>query len=125
MLALHGNTAPYLQYAHARVQSIFRKAGPDARPGPVRIAEPAEHALALDLLGFAGLVPHLAESLELHRLAGYLSGLAAAFMTFFEQCPVLTASDPVRSGRLTLCDLTGRTLRTGLGLLGIAAPDRM
>jgi arginyl-tRNA synthetase len=125
MLALHGNTAPYLQYAHARVQSIFRKAGPDARPGPVRIAEPAEHALALDLLGFAGLVPHLAESLELHRLAGYLSGLAAAFMTFFEQCPVLTAPDPVRSGRLTLCDLTGRTLRTGLGLLGIAAPDRM
>ena len=125
MLALHGNTAPYVQYAHARIQSIFRKAGADARPGPARITEPAEHALALELLGFAGLVPQVAESLELHRLAGYLYGLAAAFMTFFEQCPVLTAPDPVRAGRLALCDLTGRTLRTGLGLLGIAAPDRM
>ncbi|MGH8836458.1 MAG: arginine--tRNA ligase [Actinomycetes bacterium] len=129
MLALDGNTAPYLQYAHARIRSIFRRAGADAGPpgaGPVPVTEPAERKLALELLGFAGVVHEVSDTLELHRIAGYLYRLASAFMTFYENCPVLAAPEPaVHAGRLVLCDLTARTLRRGLGLLGIATPDQM
>ena len=123
MLALTGNTGPYLQYAYARTRGILRKA-PTA-PGPIRIIASAERALALELLGFARVVTGLEESLELHRLAGYLHGLAQTFSAFFEACPVLKAPAGTRESRLGLCDLTGRTLRQGLDLLGIETPERL
>ena len=125
MLSLDGNTAPYLQYAHARIRSLFRRAGADASVGPVLVADPAEHALALELLAFGAVVAEVEETLEPHRLAGHLHGVATAFSRFFERCPVLRAEPDVRASRLALSDLTARVLRRGLGLLGIATPDRM
>ena len=127
MLAFDGNTAPYLQYAHARIRSVFRRAEADgAGPGPVQIEQPAERALALQLLSFDDAVAQAAEHLQPHRLATYLFELAQAFTDFYESCPVLRAdTEQQRASRLTLAGLTARTLATGLGLLGIAAPDRM
>jgi arginyl-tRNA synthetase len=130
MLAAEGRTGPYLQYAHARIHSIFRKAaegGVVRRPdSAVRIGEPAERRLALELLDFGDAVVDTGETLRPHRLCGYLFDLATAFTGFFETCPVLKAPDePSRASRLALCDLTARTLASGLGLLGIAAPQRM
>ena len=91
----------------------------------VTLAEPAERALALELLGFPQVVGRGRGHLEFHQLAGYLYGLAAAFTGFYENCPVLRAEEPTRSSRLALCDLTARTLALGLDLLGIAAPHPM
>ena len=127
MLSFEGNTAPYLQYAHTRIQSIFRRAGVAApRDGqPVVVGEPAERTLVIELLGYTNIVGRVAETLEFHRLAGYLYDLATVFTTFYESCPVLRAVEPVRHSRLVLCDLTARVLATGLDLLGIAVPDRM
>jgi arginyl-tRNA synthetase len=127
MLSFEGSTAPYLQYARARICSIFRRVGtaPVANPGPVLIAEPAERALAIELLAFAPLVEAVADSWEFHRLAQYLFGLASAFTAFYEKCPVLKADPDVRDSRLVLWDLTARTLKTGLGLLGVDSPDQM
>jgi len=124
MLALNGNTGPYLQYAYARIRSIFDKAQ-DPRPGPVTLTEPAERALALELLGFAAVVQSVAQTLEFHRLAGYLYGVAGAFSAFYESCPVLKAPDDVRMSRLSLCARTAATLRQGLSLLGIETPERL
>ncbi|MFI7547604.1 arginine--tRNA ligase [Actinoplanes sp. NPDC049599] len=123
MLALTGNTGPYLQYAYARTRGILRKAA--STPGPIQLTAPAERALVLELLGFGQVVTGVEESLEPHRLAGYLHGLAQSFSTFFEACPVLKAPEGVRESRLGLCDLTGRTLRQGLDLLGIDTPERL
>ncbi len=123
MLALTGDTGPYLQYAHARARSILDRA--DAAPGPIAVAHPAERALATELLAFAPVVAGVADSLEFHRLAAHLYAVAAAFSAFFEKCPVRTAPPGVRESRLALCDLTARTLRQGLGLLGIATPHPM
>jgi arginyl-tRNA synthetase len=126
MLALDGNTAPYLQYAHARIRSIFRRAGVDAPAGTtITVTEPAEHALAIELLAFDTVIANVAQTLEFHRLAGYLHTLATTFSTFYEQCPVLRAQPDVRDSRLAICDLTARILRQGLDLLGIHTPDRM
>jgi arginyl-tRNA synthetase len=128
MLTLTGNTGPYLQYATARIRSIFRKAGldPADAAGPVRTAEDAERALALTLLGFGRAVRQSAQTAEPHHLAGFLFDLASAFTTFYEACPVLQAEDPaVRESRLALCALVLRVLLTGLGLLGIPVPERM
>lgn len=127
MLAFDGNTAPYLQYAHARICSIFRRAGAEAPRdgGPVLIREPAERALVLELLRFGAVVPEVAESLRFHHLALHLYAVATAFTGFYESCPVLSAPADLRGSRLVLCDLTARTLELGLGLLGIAAPDQM
>ncbi len=125
MLALDGNTAPYLQYAHARVRSIFRRAGIEPPHGRVAITEPAERALALELLAFDPVIRDVERTLEFHRLANHLYGLASTFTTFYEKCPVLKAGEPVRTSRLVLCDLTARTLKLGLNLLGITAPERM
>ncbi|MEV1286108.1 arginine--tRNA ligase [Micromonospora sp. NPDC049679] len=126
MLALEGNTAPYLQYAHARIRSIFRRAGIAApADATIAIAAPAEHALAIELLAFGAVISTVAETLEFHRLAGYLYTLATTFSTFYEQCPVLRADGPVRDSRLALCDLTARVLHQGLHLLGLTTPDRM
>ncbi|MEU3114742.1 arginine--tRNA ligase [Micromonospora chalcea] len=126
MLSLDGNTAPYLQYAYSRVRSIFRRAGAAARPdAEVSLAEPAERALAMELVGFAAVVEEVAGSLEFHRLTAYLHRLAVAFSAFYERCPVLRADGPVRESRLVLCELTGRVLRQGLDLLGIRTPERL
>ena len=129
MLSFDGNAAPYLQYAHARIQSIFRRGEIDpAGLAGARIVlqEPPERALALELLSFNQAVAAAAEFLQPHRLATYLFGVASAFTTFFEHCQVLRAeTEELRTSRLALCDLTARTLRTGLGLLGIEVPDRM
>jgi arginyl-tRNA synthetase len=127
MLALDGNTGPYLQYAHARVCSIFRRGGltPPRGVTTVVVTEVAERALAIELLGFSTVLAEVAESLEFHKLTGYLYGLATAFTAFYERCPVLKADEPARTSRLVLCDLTARTLTRGLDLLGIAAPPRM
>ncbi len=131
MLAFEGNTAPYLQYAHARIRSIFRKAesgGAGAGGGlaEVVVTEPAERALVLQLLGLDEVVAAVAEALQPHRLCTHLFEVASAFTTFYEQCPVLRAPDrATRDSRMALCDLTARTLALGLELLGIEAPDRM
>ncbi len=128
MLALTGNTGPYLQYATARIRSIFRRAGiePTAQAGPIRLTEEAERALALQLLAFGAAVCQVAEAAEPHKLAAFLFETASAFTTFYEQCPVLQAADePTRQTRLALSALTLRVLLAGLGLLGIPVPERM
>jgi arginyl-tRNA synthetase len=126
MVSFTGNTGVYLQYAHTRIRSILRKAGdtrPDVDPGlPLH---PAERALALTLDAFAGTLAEVAATLEPHRLCTYLFDLAKAFTDFYEACPVLAAEPAERGNRLALCLLSARTLRTGLDLLGIAAPERM
>ena len=127
MLALTGNTGPYLQYAAARIRSILRKAdatGPAA--GSITIGEPAERALCLALLGFGPVVRQVGELLEPHRLCTYLFELAQAFTTFYEACPVLGASTPdLRASRLALCDCALRVLVQGMDLLGVVAPEQM
>jgi arginyl-tRNA synthetase len=127
LLALTGNTGPYLQYATARIRSIFHKGGraPAAAAGPIALAEPAERALALRLLGFGRAVHDVAGAAEPHKLAAYLFEVAAAFTTFYEQCPVLTAEPSIRDSRLALAALTLRVLATGLDLLGVPVPERM
>jgi arginyl-tRNA synthetase len=128
MLALDGNTAPYLMYAHTRIRSILRRSGvPEdaAAGGAIRVAEPAERSLALELLEFPATVAKTDETLQPHRVCGTLYAIATAFMTFYERCPVLRAEEPTRSSRLALCVLTARTLARGLDLLGIAAPDQL
>ncbi|WP_066373660.1 arginine--tRNA ligase [Herbidospora mongoliensis] len=128
MLALTGNTGPYLQYATTRIRSIFRGGAhdPAGSYGPIVITHPAERALALQLLGFGGVVTEVGERNEPHRLCGYLFDLASAFTTFYENCPVLKAdSEENRQSRLALSQLTLRVLLQGLDLLGITAPERM
>jgi arginyl-tRNA synthetase len=128
MLALTGNTGPYLQYATARIRSIFRKGeiGLDQAAGPVRITEHAERELALQLLGFGAAVWQVSEAAEPHKLAAFLFETASAFTTFYEKCPVLQApEESVRSSRLALSALTLRVLLAGLDLLGIPVPERM
>ncbi|HEX5597307.1 MAG TPA: arginine--tRNA ligase [Micromonosporaceae bacterium] len=127
MLSFDGNTAPYLQYAYARILSIFRRGEviPPRDLAAVVVSEPAERALALQLLAFEGVINEVAESLDFHRLAGYLYEVATAFTAFYERCPVLRAEGPVRDSRLALCDLTARVLQRGLALLGISTPERM
>jgi len=130
MLAFEGDTGPYLQYAHARIRSIFRRGGVQAEQvahdaSPPLIGEPSERALAMVLVGYPEAVAAVAELSAPNRLCAYLYRLATAFTTFYESCPVLKASGDVRRSRVLLCDLTARTLAAGLGLLGIEAPERM
>ncbi|MEL7089127.1 MAG: arginine--tRNA ligase, partial [Planctomycetota bacterium] len=129
MLALEGNTAPYLLYSYARIRSIFRKGEVDFEmftAEAVAVREDAERALVLQLLQFAGAVQGVVDSLEPHRLCNYLYELATRYHRFFEQCPVLKAPDEAtKAGRLALCHLTARTLERGLGLLGIGVVERM
>jgi len=125
MVAFEGNTGPYLQYAHARIHSIFRNADGEAGVGTIQIAAPAERGLALELLGFGRALEEVEATLEPHKLCGYLYGLASSFSSFFVACPVLKAEPAERASRLALCQVTARTLATGLNLLGIAAPERM
>lgn len=129
MLALEGNTAPYMIYSYVRVRSIFRKAGldPEAFAGvPVAVGHVDERQLVLHLLQFPRVVEAVAESLEPHRLCTYLYELATRYHRFFEHCPVLRAGDDAtRDSRLALCALVGRTLAQGLDLLGIGVVERM
>jgi arginyl-tRNA synthetase len=150
MLSFEGNTAPYLMYAHARIASILRKA--ETPPAPedgdmpdaatvvamptgdgdgdgdgdgLVIATPEERALALELVELSTVVARVADSLQPHRLCGYLYDVAAAFTRFYEACPVLKAPPAQRRSRLLLCRVTARILAQGLELLGIAAPPQM
>ena len=127
MVSLTGNTGPYLQYAAARIRSIFRTAGlsPHTADAPISVTEPAERALALALLDFGDVVAQVGDLLEPHRLCGYLFDLAQHFSAFYEQCPVLKADAEVRASRLALSAATLAVLDQGLDLLGIARPDQM
>ena len=131
MLAMNGNTATYMQYAYARVRSIFAKGGVDvealrAAGAPIRLDTPAERALALELLCFAEAIDLAVSDYRPNCLTSYLFDLANRFSTFYDSCPVLTAaSESLRASRLLLCDLTARTLRQGLELLGIKVVERM
>jgi arginyl-tRNA synthetase len=129
MLSFDGNTAPYLQYAHARICSIFRRADlsrssfRDVQP---HISEPQERALALRLLQFDSAVWDALDKYSPHRLCTYLYDLASDFTAFYEHCPVLKAdSDEIRQSRLSLCDITARVMQSGLDMLGIRAPEQM
>ncbi len=127
MLAFEGNTGPYLQYAHARIRSIFRRAEvPPPTPGTrASVQEPQERALALQLLGFAAAIEATAEAYSPAKLCTYLFDLASLFTTFYEACRVLVDDEAVRTSRLALCDLTARVLAQGLFLLGMEAPEQM
>jgi arginyl-tRNA synthetase len=142
MISFRGNTGPYLQYATARIRSIFRRAaeaagpaaeaaGPtaaarDVRDSAVAITAGPERALALRLLAFGAVLVGVGETAEPHRLAAYLFDVASLFTTFYEQCPVLKAETAsLRASRLALSALTHDVLSTGLGLLGVPMPERM
>ncbi|MEI6075576.1 MAG: arginine--tRNA ligase [Verrucomicrobiota bacterium] len=130
MLALQGNTASYLQYAYARIKSIFRKAEASAAnrnpPPAIILAAPEELALARHLLNFGLTLEAVADELRPNYLCNYLFELAGKFTAFFENCPVLKAGDTAaRESRLALCDLTARVLRQGLATLGIETVEQM
>jgi len=126
MLALQGNTAPYLQNAYVRIRSIFRKAGESApKTDKFVLNESAEITLAKRLCQFAEVVPQVLNDFRPNILANYLFELADGFHAFYEACPVLRSDEPVRGSRLALCDLTGRILQRGLDLLGIKVPEKM
>lgn len=133
MISFEGDTGPYLQYAHARIASIFRRANDGAglqrlavRDAVVLVDQPAERTLAQRLLAYPTAVSEALATYQPHKLCTYLFELAQDFSAFYEHCPVLKADDDdVRRSRLALCDLTGRTLAHGLDLLGIQAPDEM
>ena len=128
MLSFDGNTGPYLQYAHARICSIFRRADIErssVRGLPIVLDTPQERALALRLLAYPTAIDTTLETYSPHKLCTYVYELATDFTAFYEHCPVLKAAEPVRSSRLALADLTARTLAHGLDLLGIDAPEQM
>ena len=128
MLALHGDTAPYLQNSYVRIRSIFRKLGDEAfDPTAAEILPDAdaELALARQLVRFGEVVPTVLDDFRPNLLAIYLLELARSFHSFYEACPVLKAEGAARASRLALCELTARVLERGLGLLGIRVPERM
>nr|WP_042949395.1 arginine--tRNA ligase [Kingella kingae] len=119
MLSFEGNTAPYLQYAYTRVQSVFKKAGEWNVQAALKLEQPLEQQLAVELLKFEDVVASVAETSYPHYLAAYLYQLATLFSRFYEACPILKAEGDVRDSRLKLAKLTAETMRTGLDLLGI------
>lgn len=127
MLSLEGNTSVYLQYAYARVKSIFRKAGiePGSVTGEVLLADPTELALGKAICRFGEVLDTVAAELKPHHLCTYLYDLAGRFSGFYAACDVLGAPEPTRTSRLLLASATARTLREGLGLLGIEVPEKM
>jgi arginyl-tRNA synthetase len=140
MLAMTGNTAAYMQYSYARVRSIFSKAisdfgfqiadlGESAIRNPqsaISLATPQERALGITLLQFAESLDRVVADYRPNHLTAYLFELASRYSDFFENCPVLRAeSDALRTSRLLLCDLTARTIKCGLNLLGIEVVERM
>lgn len=128
MISFKGNAGPYLQYAHARIRSIFRKGGvseADAAAGPIVLAMPEEVALGKALLRFAEAVHAAAETSQPHLVCDHVYAVARLYSSFYEACPVLKAEGETRASRLALSALSARQLRRGLGLLGIEAIDRM
>ena len=130
MLALNGNTAPYLQYAYARIRSIFRKAETESAirnpQSAIALVAPEEIALAKHLLNFGLTLEAVAEEYRPNYLCNYLYELAGKFTSFYENCPVLKADDATtRDSRLALCDLTARVLKQGLDVLGIEVVEQM
>jgi arginyl-tRNA synthetase len=130
MLALNGNTAPYLQYAYARIQSIFRKGDIQSPasgmpPGALTLSAPEELALAKHLLNFGLTLEAVADEYRPNFLCNYLYDLAGQFTRFYENCPVLKSEGSTRDSRLVLCDLTAKVLKRGLGALGIEILEQM
>jgi arginyl-tRNA synthetase len=125
MLALNGNTAPYLQYAYTRIKSIFRKAESGKRKAEIVLAAPEEIALAKHLLNFGLTLEAVAEEYRPNFLCNYLYELAGKFTAFYENCPVLKTDDATRTSRLALCDLTAQVLKQGLYVLGIETVEQM
>jgi arginyl-tRNA synthetase len=130
LLALNGNTAPYLQYAYARIRSIFRKGGLrhthlSAGSPPLQIHERDEITLAKHLLNFGLVLDALLQEYRPNFLCNYLYDLAGHFTSFYENCPVLKSESPVRESRLILCELTAKVLHQGLSLLGIETLEQM
>jgi arginyl-tRNA synthetase len=130
MLAKTGNTATYMQYSHARVRSIFARGGINlaALPSdtPLVLTHPAERALSLMLLRFAEALAETEADYMPHHLTAYLFDLAKSYFTFYESCPVLKADTAEsRTTRLILSDLTARTIKQGLSLLGIGVVEKM
>ena len=134
LLALNGNTAPYLQYAYARIRSIFRKGDAEQpvspvpapkSPASIHLAAPEELALARHLLNFGLVLEAVAEDYRPNFLCNYLYELAGHFTGFYENCPVLKSEAVQRASRLALCDLTARVLKEGLDVLGIQTLEQM
>ena len=127
MLSFDGNTAPYLQYAYSRTRSIFTRSGVDASALPEHViseGEP-ERRLAVAIAGYQDLLEQVALEGFPHQLCAYLYDLAGRFTQFYEQCPILTSDDTVKTRRLTLTKQTGEVLANGLTLLGIQVVERM
>ena len=130
MLALNGNTATYMQYAYARVRSIFSRGGFDAsaicKTSSIQFTHPTERALAMELIRFGEALDGVARDNRPNFLTAYLYELASKYSSFFENCPVLRAeNEEIRDSRLVLCDLTARTIQKGLELLGIQTVEKM
>lgn len=125
MLSFEGNTAPYLQYAYTRVQSVFKKADDWNMQAALKLEQPLEQQLAVELLKFEDVLQSVAETSFPHYLANYLYQLATLLSRFYEACPILKAQGDVRDSRLKLAQLTGETLKMGLDLLGIDVLDVM
>ena len=130
MLALQGNTAPYMMYAYVRVQGIARKGEIDFEAiatdrAPILLQEATELAIAKHILQFEEIIAAVEIDLLPNRLCQYLFELSQKFNQFYDRCPVLSAEEPLRTSRLSLCDLTARTLKCGLSLLGIPVLERM
>jgi arginyl-tRNA synthetase len=129
MLALQGNTAPYMLYAYVRVQGISRKGGVDfeqlGSDCAIALQDETELTLAKYLLQFDQALSDVEADLLPNRLCQYLFELSQKFNQFYDRCPVLSAEEPLRTSRLVLCDLTARTIKLGLSLLGIAVLERM
>ncbi|MEC5127367.1 arginine--tRNA ligase [Verrucomicrobiales bacterium BCK34] len=126
MLALKGNTAPYLLNAYVRTRAIFRKLGKDFEPGgTLTLTADAEKDLILKLAQFAEVVPSVLNDFRPNTLAAYLYEVATTYHKFWEACPVLKEEGDIRQTRLAICELTGQVLRCGLGLLGIRTTEKM
>ena len=125
MLSFEGNTAPYLQYAYTRVQSVFRKAETWDKNSEISLNEPLEQQLAVELLKFEDILNSVADTAYPHYLAAYLYQIATLFSRFYEACPILKTDEATRNSRLQLASLTGKTLQQGLALLGIDTLETM
>lgn len=129
MLSLKGNTAPYLLYVYARIKSIGREGKINfeqlRQDSTIMLQEDAELVLGKHLLQLSEVIREVEQDLLPNRLCEYLYDLSKKYNKFYEQCPVLKASEPIRTSRLALCNLTGQTLQLGLSLLGIPVLERM
>ena len=127
MLALVGNTAPYLLYAVTRIRSIFRKLGDESltQPGSFALGQAEELTLAKHLLRFGLVLEQVIDECRPNYLCNYIYELAGYFASFYENCPVLQAEGDIRAQRLALCNLTGQVLKTGLETLGLETTERM